>query len=66
MPCPHRNLALGIQTSWCEEIQETHREAHKGEELKIIASGPSVAPANSRHQLASMREWSIVQMDHLG
>lgn len=52
MPFSHRTLALGIQISWCEGVQETHGEAHKGEELRVIAQGPGLALANSQHQLA--------------
>ena len=49
---PHRTLTLGIQISWREGVQETHGEAHRGEELRIIAQGPCLSLANSQHQLA--------------
>ena len=40
-------LVLGIQTSWCEEVKETHGEASQGEGLRIMAHSPGIAPANS-------------------
>lgn len=62
MSFPHRSLALGIQTSWCKEAQETHGEAHEKEGLRLIAQGPGLALVNSQHQLASM--WvDIVKVD---
>ena len=56
----HGALALGNQTSWCEEVQETHGEASQGEGLRTVAHSAGVAPANSRHQLASTR---VVKVD---
>lgn len=43
----HETLALGIQTSWCEEVQETHGKASQGEGLRIMAHSPDIAPVNS-------------------
>lgn len=48
---PRGTLTIGIQTSWCKEVQEACGEVHK---KKDWGSWPRVlSPVNSKHKLAS-------------